>query len=277
MPLFVVATPLGNLDDLSPRAAETLRSVDVVFAEDTRHSRRLLDHVGSRAPCRSLHEHNEASRSTYVIELLQEGQRIALISDAGTPAISDPGAFVVRAVRDAGLPVIPIPGPSAVVAFLSACGLQTDAFNFVGFPPRKSGARSEALTTWLSDSPTTVLYESPNRVLALLEAIVELAPNRRLAAARELTKMHEQWYIGTAQEVLAELSAQDQVRGEFVLGFDGAPADAAKADEAEVEHLIALLCATGARTKEIAAVVSDLHGVPRAEAYQRVLEVRSEK
>ncbi len=274
MPLYVVATPLGNLEDLSPRAAETLRSVSVVFAEDTRHSRRLLDHVGSRVACRSLHEHNETVRMDQVIELLREGRDVALISDAGTPAISDPGAIAVRAARDAGLPVVPVPGPSAVVAFLSASGLQTDRFQFVGFAPRKSVARAEAVAAWVAQTCTTVIYESPNRVVALLETITEYAPQRRTAVARELTKLHEQWYIGTAADVLEELSAQELVRGEFVLGFDGAPASTARAEDAEVDRLIGLLCATSARTKEVAAVVSELHGIPRADAYQRVLQLR---
>jgi len=278
VPFFVVATPLGNLEDISPRVAQTLKDADVVFAEDTRHSRKLLDHVGSRATCWALHDHNEDEQGNTVSGLVRDGKVIALISDAGTPCISDPGYRIVRRLREEGARVTAIPGPSAVVTFLSAAGLPTDQFLFVGFPPRRTLQRTEVLSHWIAGSATTVLYESPHRIQDVLDDVAAQAPDRLVCVARELTKMHEQWYWGTEAAVAAELRAQGPPRGEFVMGISGAPV-VARPDEVlvEVDRLLGALAPTAARTKELAQAISGLTGASSSVVYERLLALRNKQ
>jgi 16S rRNA (cytidine1402-2'-O)-methyltransferase len=272
MPLLVVATPIGHLDDLSPRARQALRDADVVYCEDTRHSRKLTDLVGSRASLRSFHEHNEEKQGGALEQDVAAGKQVVLISDAGTPCISDPGFTVVRRLRLAGLPVIPVPGPCAAIALLQAAGLPTDAFRFVGFAPRKEQARKGAVAQWMSGPDTIVVYESPQRVLALLSDIAEVDAGRHVVAARELTKLHETWYDGTAEAVLAQLKSPDAPRGEFVVGIAGKPEVAASADD--VDAWVADLAATSLGTKEIASIIGRRLNVPSDDVYQRVLRAR---
>ncbi len=221
--LYVVATPIGNLDDISRRAIDTLKQVDVVAAEDTRHSRRLLDHLGIRKPMMAIHDHNERSKIDQVIELLSDGQSVALVSDAGTPLISDPGYPLVNACRDKGVNVIPLPGPCALITALSAAGLPTDRFIFEGFLPAKSKARRERLQEVLEETRTLVYYESTHRILNLLEDLADLMPERRVVLARELTKRFETFLSGRAAELKQRLEEDsDQTKGEFVVMLAGA-------------------------------------------------------
>jgi 16S rRNA (cytidine1402-2'-O)-methyltransferase len=225
--LYVVATPIGNLEDITLRALRVLRSVDRIACEDTRQTRKLLDRYGIVTPTISSHEHNEAERSRQLIDELKNGARIAVVSDAGTPGISDPGMVLARAAIAAGVPVCPIPGPSAALSALVASGLDTERYCFFGFPPAKAGARRSAFEDLAAamDQPTTlVLYEAPHRIaetLADVEAVWGV--DCRVVLARELTKIHEEFLRGTVREVREQLAARDSIRGEMVLLLAAAP------------------------------------------------------
>ena len=229
--LYCVGTPIGNLEDVTLRALRVLKSVDLIACEDTRQTQKLLTHYGITTRTVSYHEHNEAERAAELGQQLSEGLRIALVSDAGMPAISDPGyRIVVEAVRR-GVAVVPIPGPAAFVAALSAAGLPTDEFSFRGFLPAKSGARRTELEKLLAAEYTAVFYEAPHRIVEALEDVVEiLGAKRPVCVARELTKIHEEFLRGAAAEVLERLRSRGDVKGEIVLliGKSEAPASEAR-------------------------------------------------
>ena len=271
--LYVVATPIGNLKDLSPRAQQTLAEVDLVACEDTRQSRRLLDAHGLTTPMQSLHEHNEEARVTALIERLREGESIALISDAGTPLISDPGYRLVSAAHDAGVPVHAVPGPCAAIAALSIAGLPTDRFMFEGFLPAKTAARRAALRALENATSTLVFYETGRRVDAALVDIVDLfGPERRVAVARELTKRFEQCVVDEAAAMLAWLRADAQrMRGEFVLVVAGAEERTAGLDE--VDHVVAALL-PDLPAAAVARAAARITGVNKATCYARVVELK---
>ncbi len=255
--LYVVATPIGHLDDLSPRAAQVLGEVDAILVEDTRQSAVLLRHAGISRPMLAVHEHNEGDRAAALVERLRAGQRLALISDAGTPLISDPGFRLVAAVRAAGFAVSPIPGPCALVAALSVAGLPTDRFSFEGFLPARAGERRTRLDSVALDPRTLVYYEAPHRIEETLEAAIEaFGASRRAVIGRELTKRFETILDGTLAELLARVKADaDQQRGEIVLVIAGAPASDDAARIAEGKRLYALLVAElpPARAAKVAA------------------------
>ena len=214
--LYLVATPIGNLEDITLRALRTLKECDVIAAEDTRHTGQLLKHFQISKPLISYFQFNEAKRSEEIIERLRRGEKVALVTDAGTPGISDPGERVVKAVIAAGLRVEPVPGPSALVAALTTSGLSTDEFHFIGFLPHKSGQRRTQLERLKEIPGTLVLYESPYRVEKLLNEIKEILPDRHLVLARELTKKFEEFLRGTAEDILRQIS-QRALKGEFVV------------------------------------------------------------
>ena len=215
--LLVVATPIGNLDDLSPRARAAFESADLVACEDTRHTGRLLAHLGVKKPLVSLHEHNERQRLPRLLADLEEGRVIAVASDAGTPLLSDPGFLLVREAAARGIRIEPIPGPSALLVALVASGLPPYPFTFAGFPPPKSGKRRNFYKGWADLGHTLILFESPHRLLAsLADALAELG-DRPVAVARELTKMHEEVLRGTLSEVLEALKGRAGLKGEFVV------------------------------------------------------------
>lgn len=273
--LLVVATPIGNLADLSERAVQTLRTVDLVLAEDTRRTGRLLAHVGSDVPQRSLHEHNERERIAEVLERLAGGARIALVSDAGTPAVSDPGYRLLAACAEAGVRIEPIPGASALLAALVASGLPTDRVAFDGFLPRKGVARADRLAELGAERRTLVLFLAPHRASADLRDLASACGEDRPAAlCRELTKRHEDIRRGSLAELAAD--AADGLRGELTLVVGGAP-DAVPevlAPEALVSRVRALV-ATGATKKAAIAEVAAATGTPRREVYQAVVEAAS--
>ncbi|SEO74795.1 16S rRNA (cytidine(1402)-2'-O)-methyltransferase [Aquisalimonas asiatica] len=271
--LYVVATPMGNLRDMTPRAVDVLGEVDIVAAEDTRHSGRLLAHFGVRARLLSLHEHNEDERVDTLMNRLQAGEHIALISDAGTPLISDPGFRVVRAAHRAGIRVVPVPGASSPIAALSVSGLPTDRFCFEGFLPARAGPRRRVLEGLRQEPRTLVLLESSHRIEgALRDLVAVFGAERQGVIARELTKAFETVQSLPLGELLGWLQADDnQRRGEFVLVVEGAPD--ADVDQAEQDRVLGLLLAE-LPVKKAAAVASGILGVPRNALYQRALALR---
>jgi len=275
--LYIVATPIGNLDDLSTRAVRVLSRVDVVAAEDTRHSGRLLQHLGLSKRMIALHDHNERDRAEGLLKELESGRSVALISDAGTPLISDPGYVLVREARNRGLQVSPIPGPCALVTALSAAGLPTDRFLFVGFLPAKRTGRRAALERLARETATLVFYESPHRILDTVADIAAvLGEGRELVLGRELTKTFETFYADTVEGVLDMLSADPHgSKGEFVVMIHGA--DQALDDDSEaaldVDRLIKLLLPE-LPVKKVAKLAAELSGRPKNELYQRALELK---
>lgn len=279
MPLFIVSTPIGNLGDVTHRAAETLRTADVVLAEDTRRTSILLRHLNVQTRLLSAHEHNEAARASSVVEMLREGKNVALVSDAGTPLLSDPGARIVREVVAAGFDVVPIPGASALLAALVASGVEAETFTFLGFPPRKGPERAELLEEIASSPRACVLYESPNRVARLLSDLAEACgPARRVAVGRELTKLHEEFVRGTLAEAAAHF-ADREVLGEIAVVVEGRPRDTAA--EGEVDALAAgsLAKALMAQGQSPSAVAKELRrrlGISRNDAYRIAQETSGE-
>jgi len=265
--LFVVATPIGNLDDLTPRAREVLASADVVAAEDTRHTRGLLSRIGVEARLIAYHEHNERERVAELIERLASGATVALVSDAGTPLISDPGWRLVRSAREQGIDVVPVPGPSAAIAALCASGLPTDRFVFEGFLPRSDGARAARLRDLRSERRTLVFYESVHRLPEMLAALVEhFSAEREAVLARELTKIHEQIRSGTLADLAASLGAAVPLLGEFVLVVAGNPSDDSP-DSARAQEIYATLAAELDSAKAL-QLTSTLTGIPRNALYK---------
>lgn len=272
--MYVVATPLGNLQDITLRSLAVLRAVDVIAAEDTRHSQRLLDACGIRTKMLALHEHNEQTAAGQLIDLLAQGRQVALISDAGTPAVSDPGARAVARVRAAGHPVVPVPGACAAVAALSVSGFAEGGFRFVGFLPPKSAARRTALEKLAGERDALVLYEAPHRIaecVADIEAV--FGGEREILIARELTKMHEEIARMPLAETAPWFAADaNRSRGEFVLVVAGAPE--AEGLDVEVERVLALLLAD-LPVKTAARLAAEISGAPKNALYARALELKS--
>jgi 16S rRNA (cytidine1402-2'-O)-methyltransferase len=266
--LFIVATPIGNLDDLTPRARATLAEVDLIAAEDTRHSAALLRHYNIPTRTIALHEHNEREASADLVRQMLEGKRIALISDAGTPLVSDPGFRLVRAAREAGVAVSPLPGPCAAIAGLSVAGLPSDRFVFEGFLSSKSAARRAQLEALLAETRTLIFYESSHRILEALEDFAAVfGQARQVVLARELTKRFETVLDGTAAELVEILKADsDQQRGEFVLLLAGAEASdvAAKLAEGQRVYKILIRELPPSRAAKLAAEIT---GAPRKALY----------
>lgn len=271
--LFIVATPIGNLGDISQRALKVLASVSCVLAEDTRHSKRLLNHYGINTKLRACHEHNEDSLLEWVKSQLDSGLSLALISDAGTPLISDPGFVLVRALREANCDVVTVPGPSSIIAALSIAGLPTDSFAYDGFLPAKAKARQTALAVYRNEPRTIVLLESSHRINSCLDDIVQvLGGERQLVIARELTKRFETVLAGSASELSEQLHAdEDQTRGEFVLMIAGAPA--VSESQAEIEQILTVMLAD-LPLKQATSLAAKITGLRKNEIYDLALEIK---
>lgn len=271
--LFIVATPIGNIDDISLRARTVLAQVALIAAEDTRHTGKLLARLGLQNRLLSCHEHNEAARVAQIIERLQDGDNVALVSDAGTPLLSDPGYRLVTAAVAAGIRVSPIPGCSAAMAALSAAGLPADRILFEGFLPATEGKRRTRLEALKARTETLVLYESAQRIQASLRDVIAVfGPDRPVVAARELTKLYETFYRGTAAEVLAQLGTEAGAgKGEYTVVIAGAP-EAVPTNEELDRVLQALLGYLGVRQSADAA--AKILGVGKRDAYQRALQLR---
>jgi 16S rRNA (cytidine1402-2'-O)-methyltransferase len=274
--LYIVSTPIGNLGDVTHRAVEVLSSVDRILAEDTRRTAILCKRYDITTPLVSAHEHNEAARAAQVVDWLAEGRTLALVSDAGTPLVSDPGGRLVRAVVEAGHDVVPVPGPSAALAALVASGLEPEPFTFYGFLPRSGGERNDRLAEIAALPHTAVLYESPARLRALLEALAERSdPGRRVVVARELTKVHEEVRRGTLAG-LAEYYGEGTVRGEVVVVVEGAAGVTAEVDAEAAAALARALLDEGGRPSVVAKAVARRLGVPRNRAYEIVQQLKEQ-
>ncbi len=276
--LYLVSTPIGNLGDLSPRAAETLESVSRILAEDTRRTRKLLTHLGLSTPLVSLHAHNEASRTETVLGWLAAGEDLALVSDAGTPLVSDPGQRVVEAAIEGGYSVVPIPGASAVLAALAGSGFSGDRFSFLGFLPRKGPERTELLDRIAASPDPVVLFESPDRVKALLKALAEsCGSQRRVVVGRELTKLHEEFVRGSPAQVAEHFEAHPP-RGEFALVVSGSPEGEAggAVDEGAARALAQALLEEGVAPSRAAREVARRLKLPRNLAYHVVQSLSGE-
>jgi 16S rRNA (cytidine1402-2'-O)-methyltransferase len=273
--LYVVATPLGNLGDLSPRGAETLRTVHTVAAEDTRYTLGLLSSIDAHPKLLSYHAHSGPKRIDQILSLLTDGHDVALVTDAGTPAISDPGFEVVAAARDAGIRVVPIAGPSAVAAAISASGLAGDRYLFLGFLPRKGSARRRLLERTAGEPWSVIFYEAPGRLTELLEDLIVLCgPERQAVVARELTKIHEEIRGGTLSALLTYYKEHSPL-GEVTVIVSGQAADDAAeivVDQAEVAKAISERLDAGDSRKDVVRMVTARFGLPRNEAYQLVME-----
>jgi 16S rRNA (cytidine1402-2'-O)-methyltransferase len=275
--LYVVATPIGNLEDITLRALSVLRTVDVVAAEDTRKTAQLLRHFEISAPLLSYYDHNEAVRAPELVERLRKGAAVALVTTAGTPCISDPGYRVVAAAAAAGLPVVPVPGPSAAAAALSASGLPSDAFAFEGFLPKKAGKRAARLQALASDPRTLIVYESPQRITALVESMLPVFGNRPAVLARELTKRYEEFIRGDLGDILATLKQRGDIKGECTLLVAGR-AEEGEASWSEARDAIRRGLATRSKgLSELAREVAHAHGLPRQAVYEQALAIKSEQ
>ena len=268
--LVLVGTPIGNLADLSPRAAEALRGADVVACEDTRRTAPLLRHAGAVAPMVALHRHNEAARAADLVARIRAGARVALVSDAGMPLVSDPGARLVRAALDASLPVEVVPGPSAVTAALAVSGLAGEGgFAFLGFAPRRAAERRRLMEALATLDVPAVAFESPRRLPSLLADLAAAWPERPVAVCRELTKLHEEVVRGTAAEVAARMA--DPPRGEVTVVIAAAP-PAAEPDDARLDEVLGLLREAGLSPARAAEVAAALGAASRNRAYRRALD-----
>jgi 16S rRNA (cytidine1402-2'-O)-methyltransferase len=272
--LYVVPTPIGNLEDITLRALRVLRDVSLILAEDTRHTRKLLSHYAIGAPLRSYHQHNKVVALERVLDALRSGD-VALVSDAGTPAISDPGFELIQAARDAGIAVDVLPGPSAVVTAVVAAALPAPGFLFVGFLPRKRGDRRVLLERWTGLPYTLVAYESPHRLRDALADVKHLVPSRTVVVARELTKMHQELARGTASDLL-ERFQEEPPRGEITLLVAGDSEEKAASQEDAWEEVVRLLRAGVDRASVLRAVADDC-GIPRNEAYRLWLRAQSQE
>jgi len=270
--LYLVATPIGNLEDITLRALRILKEVDLIACEDTRHTAKLLTHYGITTPRQSYHQFNEESRTQQLIQLLHEGKSVALVSDSGTPLVSDPGYELVSHCRREGILVIPIPGPSAAIAAMVASGLPCESFCFAGFLPSKSLLRKRRLQALASQPMTLVLYEAPHRLIASLEDMTEILGPRRVTLARELTKIHEEFLHGTLPEVLNLLKVRERIQGEITLVIERGDEVVAPADYPESlrEHLEEEIQRTGFSRNEALKSIAKKRGITRKQAYDQL-------
>jgi 16S rRNA (cytidine1402-2'-O)-methyltransferase len=270
--LYIVATPIGNLEDITYRAVRVLKEAGLVACEDTRHTARLLEHYGIQTPTVSYHEFNETERSAELAARMLAGLAVALVSDAGMPLVSDPGYRLVRAAIDNGIPVHAVPGPSAAIAALAASGLPTDAFHFGGFMPHKPGQRAKMLEALSGEQATLIFYEAPHRVLEALEAIEQALGPRPVVVARELTKIHEECLRGTAAQIRARLAERESVKGEITILIG--KASQPPPDDTPLDEAVEALVRQGAPRMDAIKQVARRRGLSKREVYDRLLEAR---
>jgi 16S rRNA (cytidine1402-2'-O)-methyltransferase len=270
--LYIVSTPIGNLEDITLRALRVLKEADVIAAEDTRHTQRLLSKFGIRTPLTSYHDHNKEEKAPVLVSRLLEGKNIALVSDAGTPGISDPGYFLINLAVDQEVPVVPIPGATAAIAALSVSGLPTDSFVFEGFLPSKHTARLKRLEDLKTEKRTLVFYEAPHRIIATVEDIFQVLGDRKAVVTRELTKVHEEAIRGSISAVLKRLNS-GSTKGEFTIILHGATETPAEQHLDTKEYLKNLIVHRGLSKKEAIAVAAEDLGLPKKEVYKESLKI----
>mgnify|MGYP001226879506 FL=1 len=273
--LYIVPTPIGNLEDITLRALRILKEVDVIAAEDTRHTRHLLTHYGITTALTSYHEHNEREKASTLVERIKNGASVALVSDAGTPAIADPGfRLVLEAIR-MGVQVVPLPGASALATVLSASGLPTDRFQFEGFLPAKKAQRRAKLQALRDGGATIVFYEAPHRLSETLSDLQQILGARQIVVAREVSKLHEEFIRGTVAEVIGQL-ADREVKGEITLVVHGSTGEA-QVSEQQLRAEIGRLSSAGTGVKEMAEMLGERYGLPKREVYRLALEIKSSR
>jgi 16S rRNA (cytidine1402-2'-O)-methyltransferase len=272
--LYVVSTPIGNLDDITIRAIEALRNADVIACEDTRKSRVLLQRFQISTNLVSLHKFSESSKAHKILEILAQGQDVALISDAGTPAISDPGHRLVRAAQDAGIAVTPIPGPSSITTALSVSGMDCSSFVYLGFAPRKDEQRRAFFSDIVAEKRTCIFFETPHRIQATLKIGADLLGSRRMALFRELTKLHEEIMVGNAADIHDELSSRESVKGEIIVVVEGASKTETSVD---LEVAVRMLMAEGLSGTRLASEARARFGLKKSEAYDTYLQLKEER
>ena len=273
--LYIVPTPIGNLEDITLRALRILKEAEWIAAEDTRHTQHLLAHFGIKTALTSYHDHNERDKARLLVERLRSGASIALVSDAGTPAISDPGYRIVVDAIQAGIEVVPLPGASALTTALSASGLPTDRFLFEGFLPAKAQERKAKLQTLRGEAATLVFYEAPHRLLDSLAEMLKIFGDREIAVARELTKIHQEFLRGKLNEVVSALAERD-IKGEIVIMVHGASGEVQVSDE-ELHGTIRQLAGNGMGVKEIAELLGERYGLAKKEVYKLALDLKGPK
>lgn len=270
--LLLIGTPLGNLDDLSPRAIEAMKSCSLLLCEDTRHTRKLLTHFAISVRVESFHEHNEQSKTDRVLDRIQSGETIGLVSDAGMPLLSDPGYVLVRRARERRIPVEPIPGPFAAALALVASGLPPMPFSFLGFAPHRQSDRITFYEEIAARAMTAVIYESPQRLVQSLQDALSILGDVELTVAREMTKMHEEFLNGTLTEVLSSLEQREVLRGEVTVVFGAAKREAKLVDHAEIRDEFERMRQSGLRRSDVVKALSERYGIRRNELYQLLLQ-----
>jgi 16S rRNA (cytidine1402-2'-O)-methyltransferase len=268
--LFLCATPIGNLEDMTPRAVRMLAEADVIAAEDTRHTRQLLTHFAIHGELVRYDEHSKERQGAYLLQRLEAGEKVALVSDAGFPGIADPGEQLAKEAIDAGITVVPVPGANAALTALVASGLPSTPFFFGGFLPKSKKNRREQLEAWKYIPATIILYEAPHRIKEVLRDLLAAWGNRAIVLARELTKLHEEFYRGRVEEAIAFLEAKEQIRGEFVLVVERGP-DPEAAPQQDPLLAVQDLVATGISKKDALARIAKAYKVPKRELYNRLL------
>ena len=272
--LYVVTTPIGNMEDITIRALKTLGRVDLVAAEDTRHTGRLLSYHGIKNNLISYHEHNEKARTPILIHRLKAGSSVALVTNAGTPAVSDPGYRLVKAAIAGGIRVIPVPGVSALVTAISAAGLPTNSFIFAGFPARKKSKRMEQLKTLADENKTLIFYESPERILILMEEIINVMGDRYCVLCREMTKLHEEFLRGILSEIMDTLRQRSAVKGECTLLVKGSEKNDEIPQDVVRSELIKRLAENGSKLSDVSRTVAQKYGLPKNKVYEEALKLK---
>lgn len=271
--LYIVSTPIGNLEDITLRALNILKEVDLIACEDTRTSKKLLSRYQIQKPLTSYHEHNEIEKAKELLSLLQEGKSVALITDAGTPGVSDPGFRIVKLASENGVQVVPIPGASAAIAALSISGLPTSSFTFLGFPPKQNKKLIEYLERVKGYPETLIFYESPKRIIKTLEAITEVFGDRNASISREITKMYEETLRGFLSEIKSTLESRDSLKGEFVLVVEGDTREKADFDSKTIDDLLHYLKKEGHSLKDAVKQVATDSGVSKSKIYKKALQI----
>lgn len=271
--LYIVSTPIGNLEDITLRALNVLKEVDLIACEDTRTTKKLLSRYQIQKPLTSYHEHNEIEKAKELLSILQEGKSIALVTDAGTPGVSDPGFRIVKLASENGVQIFSVPGPSAAIAALSISGLPTSGFTFLGFPPRQKKRLIEYLER-LKDYPETLIfYESPRRVIKTLEAAAEVFGERNASLSREITKLYEETLRGTLSEIVTTLKSRDNLKGEFTLVIGGNSQDKGEFDSDTIDDLLLYLKKEGLSLKDAVMQVATDSGVSKSKIYKKALQI----